>query len=115
MSKVQIQIIIATVVCIIMTLPYYFQYDITICQDRQERCNCSVTFSSDGHRHLRPWWEHQMDETSQDPSQEHKRRANVTINDVNVTYWMHCLSEFQQSTLWDIWYILYEVSIWIEH
>ena len=108
LSKLQIQILYAIAVSVIMNIPYYFQYDVIACLDSMDFCNCSKPNSTDENFHPNPWWGYQAYEVIKTPAFP-KSQNTTEYNGESVVFWMHCLSDFQETMLWNLWYILYEV------
>ena len=92
-----------------MNIPYYFQYDVIACLDSMKHCNCSQTNSTDQGFHPNPWWGYYLSEVA-NTRLSTKSQNGSNYDDESVVYWMHCLSDFQETELWNLWYILYEVS-----
>ena len=108
LSKLQIQILIAIAVSVIMNIPYYFQFEAVPCLDSMDYCNCSNPNSTEEDFHPNPWGRYQLSEGANTKSQ------NGTDYTGEIVVWMHCLSDVQKTMLWNLWYILYEVSnVWI--
>ena len=109
LSKLQIQILVAIAVSVIMNIPYYFQYEAIPCLDSMVYCNCSKTNSTEDDFHPNPWWLYQVSEVNNAPPNRKSQNASDFTGEI-VIFWMHCLSDIQDTMLWNLWYILYEVS-----
>ena len=92
-----------------MNIPYYFQYDAIACFDSMDDCNCSRKNSTEEEFHPNPWWgSHAFEIANTSPNK--KSQNSTDYSSEIVVFWMHCLSDFQETRLWNLWFILYEVS-----
>ena len=107
-SKIQAQILAAAAICLLMNIPYYFNYQIRECHDTNAGCDCTQTIYN------------QEDSISVKMSSliegSHIYETKSPIDPLNSirltntnTTWIHCYTDFSKTILWQVWYIVYEV------
>ena len=107
-SKIQVQILAAATICLLMNIPYYFNYEIRECHDKSAGCDCTqIIYNQQASISVKmssPVEGSCIYETksSIDPLNGiHSTNGNTT--------WIHCYTDFSKTILWQVWYIVYEV------
>ena len=108
-SKIQVQILAAAAICLLMNIPYYFNYEIRECHDKNAGCDCTQIIynqqaSLKGVKISTPIEGSHIYETKSpiEPSN------SIRLTNSNTT-WIHCYTDFSKTVLWQVWYIVYEV------
>ena len=107
-SKIQVQILAAAAICLLMNLPYYFNYEIRECHDKNAGCDCTQLIY-DQHASVSA-------KMSTPIGGRHIYETKSPIGPLNGTHltssnttWIHCYTDFSKTILWQVWYIVYEV------
>ena len=108
-SKIQVQILAAAAICLLMNIPYYFNYEIRECHDKNAGCDCTQIIynqqaSLSGVKISTPIEGSHIYENKSpiDPVN------GIRLTNSNTT-WIHCYTDFSKTILWQVWYIVYEV------
>ena len=107
-SRIQVQILSAAAICLLMNIPYYFNYEIRECNDKTAGCDCTEIIYSQqpsiDFKMSTPIEGSHIYETKSpiDPSN------SIRLTNTNTT-WIHCYTDFSKTILWQVWYIVYEV------
>ena len=106
-SKIQVQILSAAAVCLLMNIPYYFNYEIRECYDKNAGCNCTQIIYNQ-----QPTIDFKMSTPIEGHIQETQSSIDpvegIRLTGTNTT-WIHCYTDFSKTILWQVWYIVYEV------
>ena len=107
-SKIQVQILAAAAICLLMNIPYYFNYDIRECHDKDAGCNCTqIIYNQHASLSVKM-------STPIEGSHIYETKSPIgPLNDIRYpngnTTWIHCYTDFSKTVLWQVWYIVYEV------
>ena len=107
-SKIQVQILAAAAICLLMNIPYYFNYEIRECHDKNAGCDCTQNIYNQ---------QASISVKMGNPiegSHIYKTKSPIDpLNGIRLSYsnttWIHCYTDFSKTILWQVWYIVYEV------
>ena len=107
-SKIQVQILAAAAICLLMNIPYYFNYEIRECYDRNAGCDCTqIIYNQQASISVK------MSTPIEGSHIYETKSLNVPLNSIRLTNsnttWIHCYTDFSKTVLWQVWYIVYEV------